>query len=71
MKLKTKKFIAREGLVILGVFIAFIISWYFVCKGDKVNLFNNIALMIIIFYLVYLIFRFSVWAVKTLKKKED
>lgn len=57
-----KKTIAREGLIILGVLAMFLLS----------SLWNKVAFLIypsILAYPLYLLIRFIIWAVRTLREK--
>ncbi len=75
---KIKKFIAREGLVALGI----ITSSFLLCKlGNamsnyvKGDIFDQVAVQMkfektaFILYPLYLVIRFILWAIKTLKTK--
>ena len=75
MQLKTKKIIAREGLIALGVVL---IALGTAVVGDSVGKMNYslgmgleaIGQTIVIFvYPLYIVTRFVVWAMRTLKQK--
>jgi hypothetical protein len=80
MNLKTKKVVAREGLI----FIAHFLTIWMIIAGNirfgvfRVRTVSGISLRgldIFIYYmtiwlLVYLFGRFAIWAVMTLKQKE-
>jgi len=59
---KTKKIIAREGLIIIGCVTAFLIDAF---NGFRFNIYPYAILG----YPAYLLVRFIIWAVKTLKGK--
>jgi hypothetical protein len=69
MKLKNKKLIAKEGLIFGGFFLLFLISSWgssFVTEN-----FGYAMIISIIGYPIVLLFRFIIWAIKTLRKKEE
>lgn len=69
MKLKTKKFIAREGLILLlGYFFCGIAQGYLPLA--TVNFIKIIPLAGIL-YALYWGIRFIIWAVKILNQKEE
>ena len=75
MNPKTKKIIAREGLVLIGVIscaaiLAITGSWLLYLGENIRNLFLDIAIGVLLAaYPLYLIIRFIIWAVRTLKTK--
>ena len=82
MTLKTKKIIAREGLIILGIFLGIIISsnlawviasFIFGVQDQQIlnKIFDIIFYIFLWLYPLYLIVRFVVWAIKILRRKES
>jgi len=84
MKAETKKVIAREGLVLLGFVILSLImqlwgasGWYGYFAQDIPDkcpaIFRLLQhygkLLIVVGYPAYLLIRFIIWAIKTLKNK--
>lgn len=74
LNLKTKKIIAREGLIILAIAI-FSLFPYFLSQFPKdviaqETIFSWFWFILLVPYPIYLIVRFIIWAVKTLRKKE-
>ena len=66
MNLKTKKVIAREGLIVLGFLLFAIIACMLERRAPDVEL----AAILIFYYSVHWAIRFVVWAIMTLRKKE-
>jgi len=80
MELKTKKFIAREGLTLILGYLFCGIMWalgtIIVTKVglslEEIPLFLLVVLITTgILYALYWGIRFIIWAVKTLKQKEE
>ena len=77
MTLKTKKIIAREGIILIGITIlscvsVFILDSFQSTRADwaKEQCFVRDLIGILIpVYSVYLLFRFIIWVVKTLKEE--
>lgn len=79
MTTKLKRTIAREGLIIIGVFIAIVIynyCSYILYYADKFELWapeelelsiHDSGLSFFLFYAVALVIRFIFWAIRTLK----
>ncbi|OGW78852.1 MAG: hypothetical protein A3I73_00930 [Omnitrophica bacterium RIFCSPLOWO2_02_FULL_45_16] len=69
MTSKIKKIIAREGLVIVSLFVAGNLIHEF-CNSIKCySARDTIDVSIIYGYFLYLLIRFIIWAIKTLKGK--
>lgn len=67
---KIKKFIAKEGLLLLGICIgAFVV--FIVLEIAKVYsvMVDDIPQMLLIIYIGYFLIRFIVWAIKTVREK--
>jgi len=72
MQLKTKKKIAREGLMLLAAHISIIII--FITDGSRMSardFFLTLFLIFVLLHILYLIVRFAIWAIRTLKLKES
>jgi len=73
MDTKIKKIIAREGLVIIGFIVAmFILMFIFTINPRFLygSGLPGVEYVIVLFgYPLYLIVRFIIWAIKTLKHK--
>lgn len=67
--MRIKRMLAREGLILLG-FIIIGISGYLIInfRYDLIQIGNAGCLFLLIGYPIYLIIRFIVWAIKTLKR---
>lgn len=63
---KLKKLIAREGLILLGIVVFSIVFRKFGLHSDA-----PLRTHFIIFYSFYLFIRFVVWAINTLRRKEE
>ncbi len=66
MTLKTKKIIAREGLLLLGVVLAYIFVGNILCYKRYCF---EVANAIVFLYALFILFRFIYWAIKTLRGK--
>lgn len=68
--MRIKKIIAREGLILLG-FIVVGVSGYLIMnfRYDLIRLGEVGCLFLILGYPIYLIMRFILWAIRTLKRK--
>lgn len=73
--MKTKKIIAREFFILLAflatIFIAYVIGLHSVHKLDRSMTILSVWIWIagICAYASYLLIRFIIWAIKTLRKK--
>ena len=66
---KTKKIIAREGLVLFGILaVAAIVTFVSERLGDVSCFFYGFQISFFV-YPAYLICRFLIWAVRTLRQK--
>jgi hypothetical protein len=67
--MQIKKIIAREGLILLG-FIVVGVSGYLIInfRYDLIRVGEAGCLFLILGYPIYLIMRFILWAMKTVKK---
>lgn len=70
MNKKAKKVIAREGLIIITVGIAGLIV-FIVREATWSSYAIQDATAVWLTYPCYLVIRFIVWAIKTLRKKES
>lgn len=72
MDAKIKKIIAREGLVIIGFIVAMFILMFIFAINPRFlygSGLNGVEYVIVLFgYPLYLIIRFIIWAIWTLKK---
>jgi len=68
--MKLKKIIAREGLILLGVFLFAYIPAQFTEDGP-LNYYAVAVMCLYAFYIIgyRLIFSFAKWAIKTLRRK--
>ena len=65
-----KKIIAREGLVLLGIMLVGLLFFFVGVFMSNVALIGEIGYFILVLgYPAYLLIRFILWAVKTLKGK--
>lgn len=70
MTTKTKKIIAREGLIILVISLAtYILEFYLSVVGRYYITWDSLGVCFLIVYVPYLIVRFIIWAIKILKNK--
>ena len=63
-KQKIKRIIAREGLIILCIAVLTILFWVLTRGGDI----EDTSALIPLIYPIYLLIRFIIWAVRTLKE---
>ena len=77
MKKDIKKIIAREGLILLGfillsVIITFVLlTTEFAVVGEQIGqkIVTFAVILLLLGYPIYLLSRFIVWAIRTLKEK--
>jgi hypothetical protein len=70
MNMKIKKIITREGLILLGVIIAYLFIGNRLCRvgpgGGRCIAVSDVVLCL---YIAYLLIRFILWAIRTLWKR--
>ncbi|MDD5546887.1 MAG: hypothetical protein PHO67_07055 [Candidatus Omnitrophica bacterium] len=64
-----KKIVAREGLILIGIILAAFIMTAEVIPGSNANTSNAGYMLFFFGYPIYLVFRFVIWAIRTLKGK--
>lgn len=67
MTTKTKKIIAREGLILLLVYFGHMSIGSKLCTQSGCI---EVANIIVFAYIVFIVSRFIIWAIKTLMKKD-